>query len=476
MCDLQFSVPAHTSYVKVEKNNRNNHTFRLADKVKTPITKNSYTDVTVAHNSSSYTKSMIMALNLYECGLRQGNASVHSTITLHIGRNSYGIAYNLDGGKFAKGYNTTYTNPSNGRTQKQNPTTALDGGEKTSDYSNSYFYVEKPTKAGYTFKGWNITGMDNDTHYFYTSGGAKTTTGTALNTTTNADAMKSSYIPTSYMNLRATSGTVTFNALFDVNRYTVIYDGNGATAGTMANQEHTYDAALNLTQNAYIRTGHTFLGWSRNRDAAEPEFLNGESVKNLTTDADGKVTLYAVWVKNSSALNNANILKNIKKIMKVNVVKTDETDDKKTLDATFDVYEWSKDLNNGYGAYKNTPSFSIKSNEENIFNYTADNLGKFKIKEKDVEAPYINNGDEAEISLKDGLDMPFYENTMVEEDKGVFVMGVGYAKGDIVRDSADTKNATYYQARVANVGKRPTDGDYWLRLDENNYSKYGILI
>lgn len=288
--------------------------------------------------------------------------------------------------------------------------------------------------------------------------------------------MKSSYIPTLYMNLRATSGTVTFNALFDVNRYTVIYDGNGATAGTMANQEHTYDAALNLTQNAYIRTGHTFLGWSRNRDAAEPEFLNGESVKNLTTDADGKVTLYAVWVKNSSALNNANILKNIKKIMKVNVVKTDETDDKKTLDATFDVYEWSKDLNNGYGAYKNTPSFSIKSNEENIFNYTADNLGKFKIKETDVEALYINNGDEAEISLKDGLDMPFYENTMVEEDKGVFVMGAGYAKGDIVRDSADTKNATYYQARVANVGKRPTDGDYWLRLDENNYSKYKRLI
>ena len=92
LCDLQFSVPAHTSYVKVEKNNRNNHTFRLADKVKTPITTNSYTDVTVAHNSSSYTKNMIMALNLYECGLRQGNASVHSTITLHIGRNSYGIA------------------------------------------------------------------------------------------------------------------------------------------------------------------------------------------------------------------------------------------------------------------------------------------------------------------------------------------------------------------------------------------------
>ncbi|MFR8737569.1 MAG: prealbumin-like fold domain-containing protein [Eubacterium sp.] len=49
-------------------------------------------------------------------------------------------------------------------------------------------------------------------------------------------------------------------------------------------------------------------------------------------------------------------------------------------------------------------------------------------------------------------------------------------RGDIVRDSADTKNATYYQARVANVGKRPTDGDYWLRLDENNYSKYGRLI
>ena len=475
LCDLQFSVPAHTSYVKVEKNNRNNHTFRLADKVKTPITSGSYTDVTVAHNSNSYTKNMIMALNLYECGLRKGNKDVHSTITLHIKRNSYKISYNLDGGKFKNGNNTTYTNPSNGRTQKQNPTTALDGGEKN-PYSNAYFYVENPTKKGYTFKGWNITGMDNDTHYFYTSGGAKTTTGTALNTTTNADAMKSSYIPTSYMNLRATSGTVTFNALFDVNRYNIIYDGNGATAGTMANQEHKYDAALNLTQNAYIRTGHTFLGWSRNKDAAEPEFLNGESVKNLTTDADGKVTLYAVWVKNSSALNNANILKNIKKIMKVNVVKTDETDDKKTLDATFDVYEWSKDLNNGYGAYKNTPSFSIKSNEENIFNYTADNLGKFKIKESYVEAPYINNGDEAEISLKDGLDMPFYENTMVEEDKGVFVMGAGYKKGDIVRDSAEKTGASYYMAVVSNVGKKLSDNNYWLKLNEDNYSKYKRLI
>ena len=476
LCDLQFSVPAHTSYVKVEKDNRNNHTFRLADKVKTPITTNSYTDVTVAHNSSSYTKNMIMALNLYECGLRKDNASVHSTITLHIGRNSYGIAYNLDGGKFKNGNNTTYTNPSNGRTQKQNPTTALDGGEKTSDYSNSYFYVEKPTKAGYTFKGWNITGMDNDTHYFYTSGGAKTTTGTALNTTTNADAMKSSYIPTSYMNLRATSGTVTFNALFDVNRYNVIYDGNGATAGTMANQEHTYDAALNLTQNAYIRTGHTFLGWSRNRDAAEPEFLNGESVKNLTTDADGKVTLYAVWVKNSSALNNANILKNIKKIMKVNVVKTDETDDKKTLDATFDVYEWSAKLNGGYGAYRSTPSFSIRSNVENVFNYTEDNLGKFKVKEAYVEAPYINTGDEAEISLSDAVDLPFYENTMVEEDRGVHVMGVPYEKGDIVRDMADRTGATWYQAKVANMSRELSDGDIWLKLNEENYGKHARLV
>ena len=477
MCDLQFTVPAHTSYASVAKDNADNHTFRLCDSVKTPVTGNSsYTDVTVSHNPEAYTKSMVMALNLYECGLRQGHKDVHSTIELHIRRNPYSIAYSLDGGTFKSGKNTTYTETSNGRTQKQNPTTALDGGELSSSYTNPYFRVEYPTKTGYTFKGWDITGMDSDRHYFYTSNGAKYTTATALNTTTNTDAVGSTYIPTSYMNLRATAGTVTFHALYDANRYSVVYDGNGATAGSMANQTHTYDTALNLTMNAYIKTGYTFLGWSRNRDGAEPEFMNGESVKNLTAQADGDVTLYALWQKNSAALNNANVLKNIEKIMKVNIIKTDETDSTKTLNAVFDVYEWSAALNEGHGAYKTVPSFSVNANEENMFKYTPDNLGKFKVKERSVEEPYINNGDEAEIRMNDGIDIPFYENTMAEEDKGVFIMGAGYSEGDIVRDSADLTGASFYRAKVANTGHGLNEGAYWLKLDGSNYSRYDRLV
>lgn len=477
MCDLQFTVPAHTSYKSVQKDNANNHTFRLSDSVTTPITGNgSYKDVTVAHSAASYTKSMIMTLNLYECGLREGYKDVHSTIELHIGRNSYSITYALDGGKFKNGNNTTFVNTSNGKTQKMNPTSALDGGEPASSYTNPYFFVEYPAKTGYTFKGWNITGMDNDTHWFYTSSGAKSTTGAVLNTTTDADAAQSTYIPASYMSLRATAGTVTFNALWEANTYTVKYDGNGSTSGYMADRIYTYDKAENLTVNVYIKTGYTFMGWSKNKDASEADYANGESIKNLTSTANGEVTLYAVWVKNSTALADANVLKNVLKMFKVNIIKTDENDETKTLKATFDVYEWSAKLNGGYGAYKSEPSFSIDSNEENIFTYTSDNLGKFKVKETSVEAPYINNGDEMEISVDKCTDIPFYENVKVEEDKGVFLAHAGYGQGDIVRDSADLDNAVFYQAKVANTGHSLSETGFWLKINESNYSKYDRLV
>ncbi len=63
---------------------------------------------------------------------------------------------------------------------------------------NTSFTVSHPTRSGYDFIGWNITGMDSVTHRY----GGSTTTNTSISGTT----------ATTFNNLRSTSGTVTFTA------------------------------------------------------------------------------------------------------------------------------------------------------------------------------------------------------------------------------------------------------------------------
>ena len=79
------------------------------------------------------------------------------------------------------------------------------------------FNVGAPTKTGYTFAGWNITGMDTCTHYYGTSSSSMSTS--TASTLTNNKA-------TLYKNLRATSGTVTFTATWSIVKYTVTINYN----------------------------------------------------------------------------------------------------------------------------------------------------------------------------------------------------------------------------------------------------------
>ena len=83
------------------------------------------------------------------------------------------------------------------------------------------FSVSNPTRTGYTFAGWKITGMDSVTHTYGTS----TTTATSIASTKE----------TSFKNLRSTAGTVTFTALWEPNVYTISLDAQKATsAGSTA--------------------------------------------------------------------------------------------------------------------------------------------------------------------------------------------------------------------------------------------------
>ena len=91
--------------------------------------------------------------------------------------------------------------------------------------------------------------------------------------------------------------------------YRVVYAGNGADAGSMANITHEdVIGSFNLVASNYSKTGYGFAGWSADADAGT-KLLNHESVTVYgpnqvvsnsilasSADANNQITLYAVWL------------------------------------------------------------------------------------------------------------------------------------------------------------------------------------
>lgn len=136
------------------------------------------------------------------------------------------------------------------------------------------------TRIGYTFKGW----YEDKNPDFTTSGEVSEFTPSKDN---------------------APNKTKTFYAGWEPITYTVIFDGNGADASSsMASQEFKYDESKALSQNTFVRTGYTFIGWNivKNPTDTNPSvsYNDKQSVKNLTTSE--RITLYAQWEANKATI------------------------------------------------------------------------------------------------------------------------------------------------------------------------------
>jgi len=149
----------------------------------------------------------------------------------------------------------------------------LDGGTNSDSNPSTYtinsakITLADPSKTGYTFGGW------------YTSSNfASETQKKTID--------------------KGSTGAVTLYAKWTANKYTIKYAKNGGS-GNMADQSFTYDTAQNLTANAFKKTGYTFAGW---KDASGNTYTDGQSVKNLTSEANGTVTLTAQWAINTYQL------------------------------------------------------------------------------------------------------------------------------------------------------------------------------
>lgn len=127
---------------------------------------------------------------------------------------------------------------------------------------NSTYTLPNPTREGYQFTGWTIT---------------------------SGDGSLSGLVFT----FRESNATVT--AQWTNNIYYVNYNGNGNTGGSMTSSEFTYDVNATLRQNGFTRTGYEFVGWNTSANNTGTSYIDKASVRNLTSENGGSVTLYAQW-------------------------------------------------------------------------------------------------------------------------------------------------------------------------------------
>ena len=81
------------------------------------------------------------------------------------------------------------------------------------------------------------------------------------------------------------------------NKYELVFSANEGE-GQMPNLELTYDSEKILVSNLFKRAGYTFTGWNTQADGSGESYLAAGVVKNLTSENNGKVTLYAQWAAN----------------------------------------------------------------------------------------------------------------------------------------------------------------------------------
>lgn len=130
----------------------------------------------------------------------------------------------------------------------------IDYGEKLEDIDE----ITEPTKPGYTFDGWE-------------------------------DENGNPVDPT-----KPITEDITIKPKFTANTYTVKFDANGGN-GAMADMQFTYDEAQVLTQNAFNFMGREYTGWDTKPNGSGVHYADKAEVKNLTTENNGVVTLYAQW-------------------------------------------------------------------------------------------------------------------------------------------------------------------------------------
>ena len=148
------------------------------------------------------------------------------------------------------------------------------------------FYVSAPTRLGYTFTGWTLSGINKD----YTTALYGSTSETDIAITSGIiKAFIDENSDVYFKNLSTTNnGSIILTANWTLTEYTISYNLNGGTNNENNPSTYTFiSTTINLLP--ATKTGSSFSGWYNN-----PVF-NGSPVAEITTGTTGDITLYAKW-------------------------------------------------------------------------------------------------------------------------------------------------------------------------------------
>lgn len=88
---------------------------------------------------------------------------------------------------------------------------------------------------------------------------------------------------------------MTLYAVWRKEQYKIVFDGNGATDGTMGKQTCNVKEDVTLNANKFKRTNYVFTGWSTTKNGTKV-YDNNASIQGGFNKSDGQeMTLYAVW-------------------------------------------------------------------------------------------------------------------------------------------------------------------------------------
>ena len=188
--------------------------------------------ITKNHSSQNVAFSVSYEFRITWGGVYGGTKSASGSISVGV-KTKYTVSYNANGGSGAPSNQTKWH------------------GE------NLTLSSTKPTRTGYTFKGWSLTKGGS---VYYSPG---STCGKNEN--------------------------LTIYAVWEIIKYTVSYNANGGS-GAPSSQTKEYGKALTISSTKPTKNGYDFLGWSTSSTATSATWAAGGS---YTTNASD--TLYAVW-------------------------------------------------------------------------------------------------------------------------------------------------------------------------------------
>lgn len=174
---------------------------------------------------------------------------------------THDIKYNLGGGEFPNPVDTLYTRKYGTKeyTFARNPT-KMKYNTAASGATSIYAYINYPTRAGYTFAGWTITGLDDKTHYVRLSFDNDTQT-TFTNTEITPQKNNNISNAHAFTWLRSTKGAVKFTANWTPVHYTITYKwSDGTVISTIPAQDYTLEKSVSFAKIPAL-TGYKVKGW-----------------------------------------------------------------------------------------------------------------------------------------------------------------------------------------------------------------------